>query len=804
MSREEFRPFTAGEPAGTAHIVSLFAPDRRPLGAGITTAQAHAQDLPGRIALVGTYTPRKCGIATFTRDIVEQLALFHPGIGVDVYALDNPAAAPVVYADVTQVIAQESPEDYHQAARRINESGAEVLWLQHEYGIFGGNEGEMVCHLVDRVAAPLVLTLHSVIAEPSALQERIMRHLISRASRIMVMSAHGRDLLVTRYRAPREIVAVIAHGAPDRPFGRSEIFKTRMGLTGRKVLMTFGLLGPGKGLERVIEALPAIVARHPDALYRIVGATHPNLVARDGESYREGLVALARRLGVEQHIAWDNRFLGSEELLDQLEACEVYITPYPGLQQATSGTLSYAVALGKAVVSTPYVHARELLADDTGILIEPGSSTAIADAVVALLDDPARLAAIQRRAYARGRSTIWPAFAQACTALLATARAPAPLDVSAMVLPGLSGLFGMSDGTGMMQHAIGVVPDRRHGYCLDDNARALMVMNVAQGLTRAERLTWAMTYASFVQHAWNPDLGWFRNFMAFDRSWCEAVGSQDSNGRALWSLGHTAELSAEPALRDWALHWFDEVHPIFTAVTIPRTLAFAMLGAAAVVRVRPDHIGAQALLDRGGECLQALLEHSRRPGWVWFEPMLGYDNPRLCQALIEAGALRQRPDWVSAGLESLEWITARQSAANGFFRPIGSETFGLDHAFLPFDQQPLEAQAAVEAARSAWLVSGDPRWIAHATRAYRWFFGANDRGAVLADIATGRSRDGVTPRGANENCGAESILAFQLAHYALLAMAGTTQDRARPGGDQLEEGSCSTTGGSAAPSRVAP
>lgn len=798
MSREEFRPFGAGEPAESAHIVSLFATDRRPHLAGMAPA------LPTRIALVGTYTPRKCGIATFTRDIVEQFARFHPGIGIDVYALDNPAAAPVAYADVAQVIPQESPEDYHLAARRINESGAEVLWVQHEYGIFGGSEGEMVCHLVDRVAAPLVLTLHSVIAEPSEQQDRIMRHLISRASRIMVMSAHGRELLVARYRAPREIVAVIAHGAPDRPFGRSEIFKTHMGLTGHKVLMTFGLLGPGKGLERVIEALPAIVARHPDVLYRIVGATHPNLVAREGERYREGLEALARQLGVEQHIAWDNRFLGTDELLDQLEACEVYITPYPGLQQATSGTLSYAVALGKAVVSTPYVHARELLADDTGILIEPGSSMAIADAVVALLDAPVRLAAIQRRAYARGRSTIWPAFAEACADLLARARPPVPVDVAAMALPGLSGLFGMSDGTGMMQHAIGVVPDRRHGYCLDDNARALMVMNVAQGLTRGERLTWAMTYASFVQHAWNPDLGRFRNFMAFDRSWCEAVGSEDSNGRALWALGHTAENSPEPALRDWALHWFDEVHRIFAAITIPRTLAFAMLGAAAVLRVRRDHGGAEALLDRGGEYLHSLLVRSRRLDWVWFEPMLGYDNPRLCQALIEAGALRQRPDWVSAGVEALEWITARQTAANGFFRPVGSETFGRDHTALPFDQQPLEAQAAVEAARSAWSVTGDAGWIGHATQAYRWFFGANDRGVVLADIATGRSRDGVTPRGANENCGAESILAFQLAHYAMLAMAGTTQDTARPRGHELEEGSHGVTGGSATTSRVAP
>lgn len=788
MRREEFRPSPPGETAGTAHILSFNAPATRQHHDSTATARAT------RIALIGTYAPRKCGIATFTTDIVEQFARYHPEIGMDVYAIDDSAAGAVAYEGVAQVIAQNDAEDYQRAARRINESGVDVLWVQHEYGIFGGEDGEMVCDFVEAVAAPLVLTLHTVIAEPSPRQERILRHLLTRASRIMVMSDHGRRLLVERYEADGDLIDVIAHGAPDRPFGRGELFKQRMGLQGKTVLMTFGLLGPGKGLERAIEALPAIVARHPEVVYRIVGATHPNLVARDGESYRDGLQARARELGVEAHIVWENRFLETDELLDQLEACDIYITPYPGLQQATSGTLSYAVALGKAVVSTPYVHARELLAGDVGVLVEPGSSEAIAQAVIGLLDDPARLNAIQRRAYARGRATIWPVFAEAGARLVARAKAPQPAEVSPAVQPGLTGVFAMSDGTGMLQHAIGIVPDRRHGYCLDDNARALMLMNLARGLSRSERLAWSMTYASFIQHAWNPDLRRFRNFMAFDRSWCEESGSDDSNGRALWALGHTVERAADPSLRQWARRWFDEVHPIAAEMEAPRTVAFAMLGAAAVCRAAPGHAGAEAMLDRGGALLFCLLQSSRRPDWAWFEAMLGYDNPRLSQALIEAGALRRRSDWVEAGLETLDWIAARQTATLGHFRPIGSETFGREHAFLPFDQQPLEAQAAVEAAHSAWQVTGDLRWVAHAAMAYRWFFGANDRGTVLADIASGRSRDGVTPRGANENCGAESILAFQLAHYAMLAMWGAAGDGVERTGDNLEAGQRSIGG----------
>jgi glycosyltransferase involved in cell wall biosynthesis len=357
---------------------------------------------PLKIALVGNFTPRKCGIATFTADLYEQLRAHHPNIAMDVYALDDPASG-LAYADGVDTIVCDHPAAYEAAARQINASAPDAVWLQHEYGIFGGECGEMVCDFVDRLAAPLILTLHTVLLEPSDKQRRILSHLISRASRIMVMSHQSRRVLTANYCAPEAIVEVIEHGAPDRPFGRQARFKEALGASGQTILMTFGLLGPGKGIETAIEALPGIVNRHPEVLYRVVGATHPNLVASEGEAYREGLMALAERLGVADHIEWDNRFLDTEELLDQLEACDVYITPYPNLQQSTSGTLSYAVALGKAVVSTPYVHARELLADDVGVLIEPRSSRAIAEAVCSLLDDRERLNAVQRRAYARGR-----------------------------------------------------------------------------------------------------------------------------------------------------------------------------------------------------------------------------------------------------------------------------------------------------------------------------------------------------------------------------------------------------------------
>ncbi|WP_103728209.1 glycosyltransferase family 4 protein [Novosphingobium sp. HII-3] len=734
-----------------------------------------------RLALIGNFAPRKCGIATFTTDIFEKLGAYHPEITVDVHALDDPRR-PLSYEGVASTIVCDDPEAYSRAARRINEAGVDAVWLQHEYGIFGGPDGEMVTHFVDRLAAPLVLTLHTVLSEPSERQRAIMRHLITRASRIMVMSSRARDLLISHYEAGPGLIEVIEHGAPDRPFGRQDEFKARFGLEGRKVLMSFGLIGPGKGLEHAIRALPKIVARHPEVLYRIVGATHPNLVAAEGEAYRESLEALARELGVADHVGWENRFLQTDELLDQLEASDIYLTPYPGLQQATSGTLSYAVALGKAVISTPYVHARELLAGDAGLLIEPNSSDTIAQAVITLLDDPEAMTAMQRRAYARGRETIWPRFASASAQLVTKAVAPEPVVPPVTAIPGLSAVLAMSDATGMLQHSVGVVPDRRHGYCLDDNARALMLMNVAEGISVGERMKWSLAYAAFIQSAWNPDLKRFRNFMRFDRSWCEDEGSEDSNGRAVWALGQTIELSRDPGLADWAQGLYDDVIQAVGALGSPRATAFAMLGACAVLRRDPAHAASRALVERGGDFLMRLLGEGRRPDWAWFEAVLGYDNPRLSQALIEAGIAMEQEHWIGAGLETLQWICAQQVSARGQFRPIGSESFHKAHSYLPFDQQPLEAQAAVEAARTAWRATSGAFWRKHAMIAWRWFFGGNDRGVVLADLATGRCRDGVTPRGANTNCGAESILAFQLSHYALMELVTSSTPRPGEGG----------------------
>ena len=737
--------------------------------------------MPRRIALIGCFRPRQCGIATYTADVHDHLRQAYPGLSVDVFAMraDDDRAPPTDPAVVAPIDA-EDPASYRAAADAINRRGAEAVWLQHEFGIFGGPAGAMIVELAERIAAPLVITLHTVLAKPSEDQRRVMERLIACASSLMVMSEHGRQTLIDVYGAAPDAVALIEHGTPVRPFVARSPLRTALDIGDRPILSTFGLLGHGKGLETAIRALPAIVRQHPDVLYRIVGATHPNLIAAEGEAYRDSLKALADELGVGANIAWENRFLAADELLDQIALCDIYLAPYPNLAQVTSGTLAYAVALGRAVVSTPFVHARELLAHDVGVLVPRNDGAAIAKAVLRLLAAPDERRALQMRAHERGRRTAWPRIVRQSAALIGAAigEASPPDPMPPRRAPAMQGLWALCDDVGILQHSQGIVPDRDHGYCIDDNARALMLLNsMRTGEEDQLHDRYALRFASFIQHAWNPDAGAFRNFMGYDRRWLEDRGSEDSNGRAIWTLGHCAAHARSSALAAWAREWFDRTAASIIDSKSPRAVAFAMLGADALLSRHPGDARAGEILGRGAAFLDALRGSARGPDWDWFEPVLAYDNARLPEALWRAGRTLGVAAWRDAGLATLAWLCQRQTAPAGHFRPVGSNGFGRPHDTLPFDQQPLEAWATVAACGTAFAATRDERWRDHAEKAWRWFHGANDRGVALASMHTGRCHDGLTPRGVNRNSGAESTLAFHLAYHAMDHLVWTRDAR---------------------------
>jgi glycosyltransferase involved in cell wall biosynthesis len=726
-----------------------------------------------RLALIGGFTPRRCGITTFTADIHASLTAAAPDLVIDVYAM-TPSQDHTSFDDaVCSTIIESDPSSYAGAARLIDDSCADVVWLQHEFGLFGGPAGDMVLELVDRIAAPIIITLHTVLADPDPDQMRVMKRLVALASKLVIMSDRARLLLGSVYGAADDQIILIPHGVPDRPFGRSRQFKTAFGFAGRDVVMTFGLLSPGKGIEAVIYALPAIIAAHPRLLYCIVGATHPNLLAREGEAYRERLHALAASLGVENHIHWVDAFVETEQLLDLIEAADIYVTPYPGADQSTSGTLSYAVALGKAVISTPYVHAVELLADDHGVLVPFNDSAAIGREIAALLDNSDRLLALQKRAYGRSRAIIWPAFAARCLdAILATR--VSSVAAPALHLIGIGGLLRICDDTGILQHSIHSVPDRAHGYCVDDNARALMLMNRLGDEAEPHRSRLAMVFAAFVQSAWNDQTGEFRNFMGFGRNWLEDVGSEDSCGRTIWALGTTAHEGHSVGLRRWARGLFDRTASSALAFGSPRATAFAMLGADYLLKTDNQHEIALRILQQGAERLLSLYAQVRMPDWRWFETSLAYDNCRLPEAMLRAGERLGRVDISECGIDSLRWITKAQIAPAGHFRPTGADSFGRSHEMpRPFDQQPVEIWAAIDAAAAAYDVTAAAIWLTHAQRAYDWFSGGNDRGIAVADPGTGSCHDGINPRGLNLNEGAESVLAYQLSTCALRDLMAT-------------------------------
>lgn len=732
------------------------------------------------LALIGNFLPRRCGIATFTTDVHAAMRARFPDVRVDVYAMDDHPGRYAYPPEVTGTIAQDQLAAYVDAARAIEASGAQAIWVQHEYGIYGGPAGEHILALLDRTTLPVIVTLHTVLEKPSADERRVMEGLLRRSARVIVMAERGREILQRIYGASPRQVVMIPHGVPDRAFVEPATVKDRFGWTGRKVVLTFGLLAPSKGIETIIKALPAVRERHPDLLYVVLGATHPNLVAHEGEKYRERLQALAASEGVADNIEFIDSFVEHNALIDYLQAADIYATPYHNPAQITSGTLSYAVGVGKPVVSTPYVHATEILADGHGVLVPFGDVDAFAREIDGLLSSDRDRNRLAERAYARGRTMIWPCLAEATMTETEAAIASAPRRLPKArasikpLQPDFAAVERMSDATGMLQHSIYSIPDRRHGYCIDDNARALILMSTMDDLDPLVRDKWTTIFASFVQFAWNPEKRRFRNFMRFDRTWCEDEGSEDSNGRTLWALAITARDAKMAKHRDWASAMFDDTASIAFDLGSLRAQSFAMLGAAAMLDAKPGHELARSILQRFPDMHLQLLAKSRRPEWQWFEIVLAYDNARLPEALIRAGQALGREDLVQCGLDTLQWICSKQSSPGGHFRAVGTESFFRPYAEpLQFDQQPLEAQATVEACAAAYDATGDARWLAEAERAYGWFLGANDLDLPLASSGDGGCFDGLMPHGLNRNQGAESILALQLASCAISGLSRT-------------------------------
>jgi|HubBroStandDraft_6_1064221.scaffolds.fasta_scaffold01579_14 glycosyltransferase involved in cell wall biosynthesis len=763
-----------------------------------TRARLHAKpSLPSRIAVIGNYLPRQCGIATFTTDLCSAISAEYGTARLLALPVNDTLEGYDYPARVRWSLAQDDLASYQEAAEFLNFNNIDMVCLQHEYGIFGGPAGSHILDLLHRLKMPLVTTLHTVLREPDPNQMRVMEEIAELSDRLIVMSQLSSQFLQEIFKVPGDKIDMVPHGVPDLPFLDPNFYKDRFGVEGKAVLLTFGLLSPNKGIENVIQALPQILSRHKNVVYLVAGATHPHVLRREGEKYRASLQALAREVGVESQVMFHNRFASPEEMAEFIGAADIYITPYRHEAQVVSGTLAYALGAGKAIISTPYWHAIELLDDRRGALVPFQNPDAIAQKTIELLDTPAMRHAMRKRAYLFAREMIWKRVAQGYVESFSRVRSDRmenprvqfsaralPKDLNRLPELKLDHIDALTDDTGVLQHAIFTVPNRGEGHTTDDNARALIftVMLERVGKDQAQNngvekpnlpaANFSARYLSFLEHGFNPVTGRFRNFLGYDRRWNEAAGSEDCHGRAVWALGTVLGRSSDQGLRCAAGRLFELSLPAVVEFYSPRACAYALLGIQEYLDCYRGDRDAQKVRSVLAGRLLAMYESIRSPDWKWFENVLAYGNARLPQAMLLVGSACSDDRMISAGLEALDWLTETQrSETNGHFVPIGSQGFyrqGGEKA--RFDQQPLEAAGAVSACLQAYRITGDGRWRSEAWSAFNWFSGDNDLQIPLYDSVTGGCRDGLHPERANENQGAESTLSFLMALLEMSAL----------------------------------
>jgi glycosyltransferase involved in cell wall biosynthesis len=728
-----------------------------------------------RIAFIGNYLPRQCGIATFTTDLCEAIAAQNRQTTCIAVPVNDTEAGYTYPARVRFELTEKDIESYRRAADFLNINNVDIVSLQHEFGIFGGRAGSHILVLLRDLRMPIVTTLHTILREPDPDQKRVLKEVATLSDRLVVMSKCGAEFLDDVYGVPTEKIDLIPHGIPDVSFVDPSFHKDLFGVEGKIVLLSFGLLSPSKGIENVISALPAIITRHSNVVYIVLGATHPHVIRNEGETYRLSLQWLAREKGVEGQVVFYNRFVSSEELVEFISAADIYITPYLNIAQIASGTLAYTLGAGKAVISTPYWYAVEMLAEGRGVLVPFQDPAALAEQVNHLLDNESQRHAMRKRAYLFGREMAWPRVASLYIESFRRARrerryfaqpddfAVKPLDKHPGELPPLKldHLYHMTDDTGIMQHAIFTIPNYREGYTLDDNARALMVCILLEALGNEAALELGSRYLAFIWYAFNTETGRFRNFMDYQRNWLEEEGSDDSHGRTLWALGTVLGRSNTPALHNMAGWVFEQALPAIQKTTSPRAWAFAIIGINEYLqRFAGDRRAGQILKDLSGRLLK-LYQRNHSDEWNWYEDRLTYCNAALPHALLLCGQALSNTTMTEAGLVSLNWLAGLQRSDTGYFVPIGSNGFYLHGGERArFDQQPVEAQTMISACLEAYKITMEKHWRKEARCPFEWFLGRNDLNLPVYDPTTGGCQDGLHPDRINENQGAESTLAF--------------------------------------------
>ncbi|MCD4831919.1 MAG: glycosyltransferase [Anaerohalosphaeraceae bacterium] len=739
--------------------------------------------LAKKVAFISSYPPRKCGIGTFVNDLITSVKAYAPDkFKPLVVAMSNDS-----YDYPRQVEFEIRPNvknDYISAAEYLNFSNVDVVSVQHEFGLFGGTAGAYLGLFLQNIKAPVVTTLHTILNEPTPDYYKSMMDLCQYSDKLIVMNARGIDMLKDIYKVPAEKIELIAHGLPDLPFVDSSYYKHKFDFDGRKTLMTFGLIGRSKGIEVMIEAMSDIVKADPAALYIILGVTHPELVKFEGESYRFSLQRRVKELGLEDNIVFHNRFVTDEDLHDFLCATDIYVTPYLAKEQLTSGTLAFAVGAGKAVVSTPYWAADELLADGRGKLVKFGDAKDLADSIIEISKDQTLFQSMRRRAYDYGRTRTWPSLGRVYWEQFANVKTPtapaAPLSGRAksqaileLPEPPLDHLIRITDDTGLIQHAKYMLPDRVHGYCTDDNARALVAMTkYYKQYSEPDSLKLLETYLAFTLHSQKPD-GTVHNFMNYARHWRTPEPAHDATGRSIWALGSVIASPPMPMYLSIIKEYFDKSAQHIPNLS-PRGMSYSILGLTDYLHQFPGASEIKKILTAAADTLVALYEKNATADWCWFENILAYDNAIMPAALFVAAMTLGEKKYADIAEKTCLFLL--ENIYNGsYFSFIGSNGWypnGKTRA--GYDQQPIEVASTIIMLRYAYELTVKSEYLKLQRKAFDWFMGDNDLNTPVYDFQTKGCCDGLEQGGVNVNQGAESIVSFLLSLlYVVESFTGT-------------------------------
>jgi len=739
----------------------------------------------GSVAVIGNYLPRLCGIATFTTDLVEALSAEAPDINCWAVAMNDKPEGYAYPGKVRFVVNQNKLADYSVTSEFLNIGQPDIVCLQHEYGIFGGPAGSHILKLLGELRMPIVTTLHTVLRDPAPEYREVMHKLSDLSDKLIVMSRKASEFLKDSFAVPEEKISFIHHGIPDMPFIDPNFYKDKFGVEGKKVILTFGLLSPNKGIENMVQALPSVIKQHPDVTYILLGATHPHIIKAHGEAYRISLQQQARKLNIGDHVIFHNRFVELKELCEFLGAADIYVTPYLEECQITSGTLAYAMGTGKAVISTPYWYAIEMLAEGRGIIVPFKNPDAITEHIIDLLDNDMKLQTMRKKAYTFCREATWKEVSQRYLEVFSEvqynrSRHPRPRhlyienikSITKFELPDLKldHLKNLTDDTGILQHSTYTVPDRDQGYCIDDNARALMVVAMGREYLDTDSLCFdslCSQYLSFLLHSFNVEKGRFRNFMTYERQWTEEVGSEDAHGRALWGIGQSVDFLGNPGQMAMSMTLFNKAIKAVEHFKSPRAIAFALVGIHAYLHKFSGDSEVRRVREIIANRLFDQFKNNATESWPWLENALNYANGKLPHALLLSGQWMQRSDMVDMGLRSLKWLLSVQTEDNHFV-PVGnSGWYEKGGTKARFDQQPIEANAMIETCVEAYNITRDKTWFDNAVMCFNWFLGHNDLNIPLYDPKTGGCRDGLMADGINQNEGAESTLAWLLSLMTL-------------------------------------